>query len=433
VQARAEQPQPPEPPPVANKIFRQEVLDRLSSPEQLNLLMRVTDGKGWLALLACGLILATALVWGVFGRVPTKVTGSGILLPMGGLAGLVAVADGQLTTLEVKPGDQVTRGQVVARLAQPDLVNQIDGLRKQLRELQHDLEKTQEMGTVGADLRNQTVAREKSRLVAGIAASRARRAELEERLANERMLQKRGILPKGEVQATRQELRAAEAGERAMRADLKRVALDRFSAERALETEAQSSRQRITEMEQQIKVMQERLAASSTVTSPHAGRVVDLRATVGEVVRAGQAVASLQRTEGDEELEALLYVDSREGKNIKPGMSVEVAPTIVKRERHGAILAVVHSVDDFPSTRNGMIQVLQNEELVDTLRAENAGAPVAVRARLRWDPASPSGYRWTSGKGPDLQLSSGTRFAASIVTRSQRPLGLVFPLLDRGI
>ena len=28
------------------KIFRKAVLDRLSSPEQLNLLMRVTDAKG---------------------------------------------------------------------------------------------------------------------------------------------------------------------------------------------------------------------------------------------------------------------------------------------------------------------------------------------------------------------------------------------------
>jgi HlyD family secretion protein len=356
VQAGAERAPPAGQSPTGSKIFRQEVLDRLSSPEQLNLLMRVTDGKGWLALLACGLILGTALVWGVFGRVPTKVPGSGILLPLGGLAGLVAVADGQVTTLEVKPGAQVTRGQMVARVAQPDLVNQIDGLRKQLHELHSGL---------------------------------------------------------------------------AMHADLKKVALDRFSAERTLETETQATRQRITETEQQIKVMEERLAATSVVTSPHAGRVVELRAAVGDMVRAGQTVASLQRTEGDEELEALLYVDSREGKNIKPGMAVEVAPTIVKRERHGAIVAVVHAVDDFPSTRNGMIQVLHNEELVDTLRLETAGAPVAVRARLRWDPSSPSGYRWTSGRGPDVQLSSGTRFAASIVTRSQRPLGLAFPLLDR--
>ena len=31
-------------------IFRQAALDRLSSPEQLDRVMRVTDPKGWIAL-----------------------------------------------------------------------------------------------------------------------------------------------------------------------------------------------------------------------------------------------------------------------------------------------------------------------------------------------------------------------------------------------
>ena len=56
-------------------------------------------------------------------------------------------------------------------------------------------------------------------------------------------------------------------------------------------------------------------------------------------------------------------------------MAVEVAPTIVKRERHGAILAVVHAVEDFPSTRSGMMQVLHNEELVDALLRRDRGRP----------------------------------------------------------
>src|SRR5688572_9518584 len=88
----------------ANKIFRQAVLDRLSSPEQLHLLMRVTDAKGWLALFACFLLLGAAVAWGVLGRVPTKVSARGILIPTGGLADVVAVGDGQLTSLEVQAG-----------------------------------------------------------------------------------------------------------------------------------------------------------------------------------------------------------------------------------------------------------------------------------------------------------------------------------------
>ena len=257
------QPQPPDQPPAANQIFRQEVLDRLSSPEQLNLLMRVTDGKGWLALLACGLILATALVWGVFGRVPTKVTGSGILLPLGGLAGLVAVADGQLTTLEVKPGDQVTRGQVVARLAQPDLVNQIDGAA------QAAARAAARPGEDPADGNGRTPTcatrpspgSSRACWPASPPAAPAR-AELEERLANERMLQKRGILPRATVQATRQELRAAEASERAMRGRPEAGGGGSSSppSGRPETRGPEPTASAITEMERQIKLLEERLA-----------------------------------------------------------------------------------------------------------------------------------------------------------------------------
>ena len=78
------------------------------------------------------------------------------------------------------------------------------------------------------------------------------------------------------------------------------------------------------------------------------------------------------------------------------------------------------------------MRVLRNEELVDTLLAETAGAPIAHPRRLTRDPGSPSGYRWTSGSGPDVQLTSGTRLMACVVTRTQRPLALVFPVLDSG-
>jgi HlyD family secretion protein len=414
-------------------IFRQEVLDRLSSPEQLQLLMRVTDGKGWLALAACGVLLLTAVVWGFLGNVPTKVAGSGILIPEGGLAAAVAISDGQLTSVETQAGALVEKDQIIARIAQPELLSQLESARKQLRELQEGLRTTKEMGTVDADLREQSVERERSRLNAGIADTRQRIRELRVRLANEVRLAGKGIISREVVQGTRQELRVSEASERSMAAELKRVAVEKHSALRASEGEVRSNSQRLTEGELQVRMLEERLAKSAVVRSPHRGRVVELRATVGDMIRGGMAIASLERlTEGKGELEALLYVDSRDGKMVRPGMIVEVAPTIVKRERHGAIRATVRSVEEFPSTRSGMVQALHNEELVEALRVETAGAPIAVRATLQREPANPSGYNWTSGRGPELTLSSGTRFSASIVTRSQRPLALVFPILDRG-
>ncbi len=130
----------------ANKVFRQAVLDRLASPEQLNSLMQVTNAQGWLALTGCAVLLAVALVWGFLGRVPTKVEASGILLYGGGLADVVALGQGQISALEVEVGDVVSSGEVIAEVAQPDLAEQIKGAKSRLTELKSNWERAKVRG-----------------------------------------------------------------------------------------------------------------------------------------------------------------------------------------------------------------------------------------------------------------------------------------------
>ena len=56
-------------------LFREEAMEKMSSPDELDRLMRVTDPKGWLALIALLALVAAAVVWGVFGSVPIQVSG----------------------------------------------------------------------------------------------------------------------------------------------------------------------------------------------------------------------------------------------------------------------------------------------------------------------------------------------------------------------
>lgn len=61
-------------------LFRQQALDKLSSPEQLDQLLDVVGPKGWLALLVLFALLLGGGVWSVFGELPSRVEGRGILL-----------------------------------------------------------------------------------------------------------------------------------------------------------------------------------------------------------------------------------------------------------------------------------------------------------------------------------------------------------------
>ncbi len=97
-------------------IFRQEALDRLSSPERLDQLMQVVSPRAWVALTGVGLVLATALFWGWFGNIPTTATARGVLLRQGGHSLLTAPADGVVHDVTVLSGEEVPKGQLLAQL-----------------------------------------------------------------------------------------------------------------------------------------------------------------------------------------------------------------------------------------------------------------------------------------------------------------------------
>jgi len=64
---------------VKSSIFRKVALDRLSSPEELDQLSRITSPRGWLALAAVAVLLLALLVWSIFATIPTSVSGEGVL------------------------------------------------------------------------------------------------------------------------------------------------------------------------------------------------------------------------------------------------------------------------------------------------------------------------------------------------------------------
>ena len=136
---------------MAKEIFRKKTLDRLSSPDQLDVLLRVTTPRGWLALLALGLIVSGALVWGFYGVIPTKVGGNGIMIRTGGILEVVATSAGRIKNLYFTPGDDVERGRVVARLDQPEILDRIEKAKDELENLRFRFDQAVQRQLKGMD------------------------------------------------------------------------------------------------------------------------------------------------------------------------------------------------------------------------------------------------------------------------------------------
>ena len=119
-------------------IYREITLKKLSSPEQLDQLIRLTSPKAWLAMLAIWLIVLVFIIWSFVGSIPAKLEGTGILLNNAGVYSLNSESQGQITDVRFENGDMVKKGDIIARVDQPYLVEEINSLLDNLNSMEED-------------------------------------------------------------------------------------------------------------------------------------------------------------------------------------------------------------------------------------------------------------------------------------------------------
>lgn len=64
---------------MANQLFRKKSMEKVSSPEQLNDYIRVSNPGVWIALTAVIVLLIGVCVWGIFGRLETTVGSAAVI------------------------------------------------------------------------------------------------------------------------------------------------------------------------------------------------------------------------------------------------------------------------------------------------------------------------------------------------------------------
>lgn len=107
-------------------LFRKTSLEKLSSPEQLDKMIVITPPSFWIALTGAGLIIVTALIWAIFGRLPVNVETQGIYVNNGGTYTVYSESAGIVEQISVKEGDIVEKGDVLAYLNSDDIQKKIE-------------------------------------------------------------------------------------------------------------------------------------------------------------------------------------------------------------------------------------------------------------------------------------------------------------------
>jgi HlyD family secretion protein len=365
--------------------------------------MAVTSPRGWVALWTTGVVLLCVIAWGIFGSIPTRVDGTGILLRGGSLREIRAEGGGTLVALTIKVGDVVQADQPVGEIDQQDAAEQVNQLK-----VKHE-RAVQELATA-------TV--EDEATMAGYRADLARvqseAGRLEVDLVQKRDLLKKGLITRQRVDQQEQQLLSLRVQATQLNATIRSV--------------QQSARARATAVEQ-ARLEYERASKSAALvtrlTSTVAGRVVELKRRTGDKVIQGEAIAVVEPPSAM--LEPLVYVNAALGKKVKPGMEAQISPSTVKAEEYGFLRATIKTVGDYPVTPQAVSSALANEALAQQLLG--GAAKIEIWAQLVPDRSTPSGYGWSSSAGPPFKIDSGTQIAVSVVVERRPPISFIIPMI----
>jgi HlyD family secretion protein len=405
----------------SNPLFRTRALEKLSSPERLDTLMQVTSSNGWLALYTIGGLLACVLIWSIVGSVPTRIDGEGILIRGGMLREIRASGPGEVKALTLRINEMVKAGQDVGELVRPDY-------REEVRSAAGKYDQAAREASAGEAEDRTTVAG----LNADIQSATSEITTYTEQLqkARDDLRIKKTAFDKGLI--TRSRVTTAERDVVALQgriASLHAQIRGHRAQIRAVEQRIRSRHQSAAFIRLDLDGLKNTGRSESTLRSPVDGRVVEIKKRPGDSVTAGEVVAVVEPESA--ELEPVVYVTSTTGKQIREGMDAQVSPSTVKREEYGYMKARVTSVGEYPVTPEAVRAAVANNALADELIGTNA--KIEIRTRLTLDPATPSGYQWSSSTGPAFRIQSGTRVTVSVVVDRRAPITLVLPTLRRTV
>lgn len=413
-----------------------------ASLEELDQVMYVVSSRTWLALGAVGLLLAAAITWGFLGNVLTKVTGQGILIRSGVLFNIVGVASGQILDVTVTEGQAIRRGMVVARLAQPEIESELRESQSLLTKLDEErafLEVKQEKNV---ELVYAYIGKQHRTLEESIRLGIELVKELEELVHFYEQLRSAGTVSRLDMEKWKSELRHAQIKLLQDQQELAGLDLTRHRTDTQMEQNLLELTKSRVPVEERVLSLQERLRTFSEVRSLHSGVIVEIHRNPGDRLQEGESVATLElspwedvagaedadlfRTKAGKPL-VVAFIPPFQGMELRPGMPVHVIPETLSEDEYGVMLGEVQAVSRYPASPKGMMRVLDNQELVDTLT--RGGAPVMVTVSLEEAPDTPSGYRWSSGLGPPTPIESGTQCIIRVIARNQTPIELIIPFL----
>jgi multidrug resistance efflux pump len=167
---------------------------------------------------------------------------------------------------------------------------------------------------------------------------------------------------------------------------------------------------------------------SKAILAPADGRILMVVVLRGQGVAFGQTLLWFQTLENKKELDLVYaFFSIDKGDQIRPGMRAQMMFESVHSAIYGKMEGTVLKVLPYAASAQGSIlRSIPSGALREYLTKEEA--PVIVLIQPIKDPATPSGFKWTTKKGPPYELIPGSVASIEVFVEEKRPISYLIPI-----
>lgn len=356
-------------------------------PSAFSKTTRVLPRRVWIVLYVLGFVILIAIGVGVFGTIPIRVQGTGMLLSTGGIVQVTTGVQGKVGQVKVKTDDPVRPGDIVCTLDLSTVRVDLETEQKKLGQLKmnkalNDPIELQQMQELRVSIRSQ------ERIVTDT-----------ERRWNNRLATNDDVLrEKDKLSQLRQRLES-------------------------LENSVATRDKEILESDGKVKLLLKQLQ-SGDIRSPVEGRIIEISTQNGDVLQPGKSIVRIERP-GD--LVAVLFVPAADGKKVRAEKEYEVQIVPDDLKQWGYIRGTVRSVSRFPASPERLKFIFGNDQVVKDF-LKQCSSSMEIRVGLKKDAGTMSGVVWVPPPGYTQRLKSQTKCTGRITVERKIPISYVLPI-----
>jgi HlyD family secretion protein len=411
-------------------MFREEALAHFATPKETHKLIAIIKPFTWVVLAVLGFISFSVLIWSITGAIPVTLQSQGILIPEQGVFITVTAPDGVNTvqTMSINQGDFLQSDQNIAVLNNPELMENISTRKRYVQDLKEKLASLQKEAAESIKSKEDMNKRQQLIIKEQLSNKERQESSIADYLVKKKELFKKGYSTVPDLLQLENQINSIKQEASRLKEQLIQLEQDERSTHEMWRQKEREIEIKLRDEQRDFENLVAKLETTTAIKTPRNGRVINIHKKVGDKVLVNDPIVTLSHGSNDHS-EALIYVNSAEGGDIKEGMTVYIAPTYLEKEQFGYIIGKVIQVSTYPETSRSLMSTLQNEDLVK--KFSEGAPPISVRVKLEKDLESPSKLSWTTGKGPDVDILPGTLIRGRIVVKNLLPIELLIPKLKK--